>query len=88
MDSTDYKIIKGQLATKIGKAVAQFVREVGVDNLTIYVAVDKPMASFFEDGSSNGMTRRGCVTFTRGRTMTTAILSPNPLRSSALFPPW
>ena len=56
MDSTDYKIIKGQLATKIGKAVAQFVREVGVDNLTIYVAVDKPMASFFEDGSSNGMT--------------------------------
>lgn len=55
MDSTDYEILKGQLATKIGRAVAEFVKETDSEALVVTVAVDKPVACFDEDGNGQGV---------------------------------
>ena len=55
MDNTDYEIMKGQLATKVGKAVAEFVKETDSDSLVVTVAVDKPVACFDQNGTKQGV---------------------------------
>lgn len=55
MDKTDYEIMRGQLATKVGRAVAEFVMETDADEMTVIVNVDRPVACFDQEGRSQGM---------------------------------
>lgn len=55
MDKTDYEILKGQLATEVGRAVANFVNETGKEQMTVSVDVDRAAACISLDGKFQGV---------------------------------